>query len=412
MRRSIYAIVLVVLASTLVTSAAFAGAKLQINDDSSLDLGFRAQFLALGTQTDLDGDGKWDNTQDLKIRRARFRLKLVVNEWAEGFLQTDVTGTSGTGADVRMIDAFVNMKAHKKWAQVITGINMVPANRQNLTSSGTLMAIDRPGIAYKSLTWGTRGLYAFSNSTIGMADSGIRGEVDVRDIGVTLFGSGEVAENVSIKYYAGAYDGIQGIDPEDYPGMDVVKTDDERFAGRVQINFFDAEGGYYNSSTYLGKKKTVGVGASVDMQKSVAADTLGEAVDYMYFSGDAFCEWPVGDASVTVEGGFSMLDFDDAIMGTASDPTDLKAVQGTGFYAQGGVLVAEKWQPWGEFEMWSSDDDNDVGSYKIFRIGVTYFLQGHNANIKAGFESMQSDVDLTPEEDTVNSFVIGTYLTY
>jgi hypothetical protein len=404
MRRSIYAIVLVILASTLVTSAAFAGAKLQINDNSSLDLGFRAQFLALGTQTDLDGDGKWDDVQDLKIRRARFRLKLVVNEWAEGFLQTDVTGTSGTGADVRMIDAFVNMKAHKKWAQIITGINMVPANRQNLTSSGALMAIDRPGIAYKSLTWGTRGLYAFSNSTIGMADSGIRGEVDVRDIGVTLFGSGKAAENVSVKYYAGAYDGIQ-----------MKGQDDERFAGRIQINFFDAEGGYYNSSTYLGKKKTVGVGASVDMQKSVASDTLGEAIDYMYFSGDAFCEWPVGDASITVEGGFSMLDFDDGVLMTGTDPgdyLDLKAVQGTGFYAQGGVLVAEKWQPWGEFEMWSSDDDNDVGSYKIFRIGVNYFLEGHNANIKAGFESMQSDVDLTPEEDTINSFVIGTYLTY
>jgi len=129
-RKLLYASVLVVLASTLITPAAFAGAKIKINDESSIDLGFRIQFLAISTQRDLDGDGEWDNFQDLKDRRARFRLKGVINKWAEGFLQTDISSASGgSGRDMRVIDAFINLKAHK-WAQFYTGINMVPSSRQ------------------------------------------------------------------------------------------------------------------------------------------------------------------------------------------------------------------------------------------------------------------------------------------
>ncbi|MDH3216276.1 MAG: hypothetical protein OEN01_08290 [Candidatus Krumholzibacteria bacterium] len=263
-----------------------------------------------------------------------------------------------------------------------------------------MMAIDRPGLNYKTLSWGARSLYAFNNSTFGFSSSGLSGEEDVRDAGVTLFGSGTLNEEVNLKYYAGVYDGIQ------MSGMD-----DERFAGRVQINIYDAEGGYHNSSTYLGKKKTVGVGASVDMQNSVAADTLGEAIDYMFFSADAFAEFPAGEASVTLEGGVHVLDFDNAIRAAAT-PVDLSAVQGTGFYAEGGVLVKEQWQPWAEFEQWSSDADDGAGSYKLFRIGLNYYIRGQNANLKAAFESFQSDVALTSSEDTINSFVIGAFLTY
>lgn len=397
MRNAICTVLVVVLAIAAAATAANAGAKLKINDDSTIDLGFRVQYLNLVSQADLDGDGKFESTTDYKVRRARFRLKGVINKYAEGFLQTDVSSAAGgSGRDMRVIDAWINMKANQ-WAQFIGGINMVPASRQNLTSSGALMAIDRPGQAYKSMSWGTRALYAFSNSTYSASDGTLRGEEDVRDAGLTLFGSGKVNDDVSVKYYAGVWDGIQRAD-----------TDKQRLAGRVQLNVFDPEAGYYNLSTYLGKKKTIGVGVSYDMQKSVAADSNGVSVDYAFFSGDVFVEWPVADGSLSLEGGISMLDLGDQVIGTK----DLRQTNGTGFYGQAGYLVMDQWQPWVEFEQWKSDADMDLGSYKIIRAGINYYISGHNANIKAGFESFSPDVDLTMEESSITSFVLGGYLTY
>lgn len=401
MHRSLSIILVVALVVTLAASVAFAGAKIKINDESSIDFGFRVQSLMLMTQKDVDGDGTFDDYVDFKDRRARLRVKGVINKWAECFIQTDISEASGgSGRDMRVIDAYVNLMAHP-WANFYTGINMVPSSRQNLTSSGAMMAIDRPGLNYKTLSWGTRSLSAFNNTTIGVTDSGIRGEEDVRDAGVTVFGAGNLTEKVHAKYYAGVYDGIQ-----------MAGKTEKRFAGRVQFNLFDAEGGYYNSSTYLGKKKTLGVGASIDVQNAVAADTLGNPVDYVLFSGDAFAEFPVAELPVTLEAGVYVLDYGDAIKGPAATPKDLLAVQGTGFYAEGGVLLAKRWQPWGEFELWSSDDPGDVGSYNLFRAGVNYYLAGQNANIKAGFERMKSDVLLTSTEDTIYSWVLGAFITY
>lgn len=136
-------------------------------------------------------------------------------------------------------------------------------------------------------------------------------------------------------------------------------------------------------------------------------------IDYLLLSGDAFAEFPVGSNTITFEAGFSKLDFDDGQRAT-SDSTwvDLRNSQGTGFYAQGGFLVNKTWQPWAEVEQWNSDATGNVGSYQSFRVGITYFLQGQNANLKAGLESFKPDVPPTTSDDSFNSIVVGAYLTY
>jgi len=48
---------------------------------------------------------------------------------------------------------------------------MAPAQRSNLTSSGGFLALDRPGITYRTLSWGARGKYAFTNTTFGDSNS-------------------------------------------------------------------------------------------------------------------------------------------------------------------------------------------------------------------------------------------------
>jgi len=394
-----------VLLMLLMAGSAWAGAKIQINDDAKIDLGFRLQTLYLNTDRDLDGDGSFEKVDDFLIRRARLRLGADINKDVSIFLQTEFAQDAGSGGDVRLIDAFIKYKLDKL-ATIIVGENMAPVTRQNLTSSGGLMAIDRPGISYKNLTWGTRALTTFSTATYGDSDAGLRGDVDVRDLGVTLFGSTSFSDSSHLKYYLGVFNGIQK-----------AGKDSERFAGRIQYNIFDAEPGYYGLSTYLGKKKTIGIGAAFDTQSDVADDlATGTTVDYSMVTGDVFAEIPVGSGTLTAEGAYITLDLDDAVqldaIGDGSDVRDANQSQGDGYYIQAGYL-SNKWQPWIEFENWDADAASGKGSYDSSRAGLTYFMEGHNANIKIGYEVFNSDALIgSTSEDEIQTVAVGFYITY
>lgn len=391
-------------AGLFAAGSVWAGAELKIDDESSINLGFRAQVLAKFIEDDLDGNGSFDDYTDFQVRRARIRLLGKVNKHISAFLQTELgSGAGGSGSDVRLIDAFVTVN-YNPWARIYAGINMAPASRQATTSSGGLMTIDRPGNNYKNLTWGTRALRNFSTSTVSTTDGGIRGDVDVRDMGVTLFGSGSLSDTSHLKYYLGFYDGVQASGAN--------KSDRNlRMTARAQWNLFDAEAGYYNLSTYVGKKKTLGFGISYDVQDEVqVADgtgllSAGAYGDYAYYSVDAFAEWPMGDGTLTAEAAFSDLDLDGA------DTAALQS-EGDGFYVQAGYLLPNNWQPWVEYESWDSEATSGVGDYDAYRVGISYFFKGHNANVKAGFESFNSDVNFTASEDSYTSFILGFYITY
>ncbi|NNF40801.1 MAG: hypothetical protein HKN64_05435 [Woeseiaceae bacterium] len=386
------------LASLVIAAPAWAGAELKIDDESSINLGFRAQALAKFIESDLDGDGSFEDYTDFQVRRARIRLLGKINKHISAFLQTEFGDDSaGGGGDVRMIDAFVRVN-YNQWAQIYAGLNMAPSSRQSTTSSGGLMAIGRPGNNTKNLTWGTRSLGRFSTATIGDTASSLNGQAtnSVRDMGVTLFGSGSLSDTSHLKYYLGFYDGIQVSGNSDR---------NLRMTARAQLNFFDAEAGYYNLSTYLGKKKTLGFGISYDVQDEVQAATAGGYGDYAYYSVDAFAEWPMGEGTLTAEAAFSDLDLDGA------NANALRS-EGDGFYVQAGYFQ-NNWQPWVEYENWDSEATSGQGDYDAYRVGISYFFKGHNANVKAGFETVNSDINFSgTSEDSITSFIIGFFITY
>ena len=386
------------LASLLIAAPAWAGAVLKIDDDSSIDLGFRAQSYVKFIQSDLDGDGSFDDYTDFQVRRARIRLLGKINKHISAFLQTEFGDDSaGNGGDVRMIDAFVRVN-YNPWAQIYAGLNMAPSSRQTTTGSGGLMAIDRPGNNTKNLTWGTRALNNFSTSTVGDTASSLNGLAtqSVRDMGVTLFGSGSLNDTSHLKYYLGFYDGIQVSDNSDR---------NLRMTARAQLNFGDAEAGYYNTSTYLGKKKTLAFGVSYDVQDEVQAADAGGYGDYTYYSVDAFAEWPMGAGTLTAEAAFSDLDLDGA------NANALRS-EGDGFYVQAGYFQ-NNWQPWIEYETWDSSATSGQGDYDAYRIGITYYFKGHNANVKAGFENYNSDINFSgTSEDSTTAFILGFFITY
>lgn len=375
----------------------WAGAELKIDDESSINLGFRVQAYTVFTEQDLDGDGDFEDVTDFRVRRARFRLLGKVNNVVSAFIQTEFADDAGgSGGDMRVIDAWVNLK-YNQWAQIFAGEHMAPSSRQTTTGSGGLMTIDRPGNNTKNLTWGTRSLGRFSTTTIGDTDAGLRGDQAVRDMGVTFFGSGSLSDTSHLKYYLGFYDGIQnGTDSSDK---------NLRMTARAQLNFFDSEPGYFNTSTYLGKKKTLAFGVSYDTQDEVQDATAGGYGDYTYYSVDAFAEWPMGAGTLSAEAAFSDLDLDGA------NANALRS-EGDGFYVQAGYFQ-NNWQPWVEYETWDSEATSGQGDYDAFRVGITYFFKGHNANVKLGLEQFNSDNNFTgTSEDSINTIVLGFYTTY
>jgi hypothetical protein len=398
MKSSKIALMAGVAAGLLASAPSWAGAKLKIDDESMIDLGFRVQSLMIQREVDLDGDGSWDDDTDFRVRRARLRAKLDVNQYISAFIQTEAADDEGgTGSDMRVIDSWINLK-YNNWLQLQSGQTMAPSSRQTTTSSGAMMTIDRPGINTKNLTWGTRSTYRFATSTLSQTDAGLRGDNAVRDVGAVLWGTGSFSDTMHLKYYAGMFDGVQDADTDD---------NNLRFTGRVQFNMFDAEPGYYNLSTYLGGKKTLGFGASYDMQDEVANNTLsGGTADYEFWSVDAFMDWPLGPGSLTVEAAYSDLDLD-------RFDEEAAQAQGNGWYVQAGYYI-NKWQPWVEYEEWDGDAfSGDFGNYSQYRVGVSYFFKGHNANVKLGYEYTDPDENFsgTTEDDT-NTIVLGFYTTY
>ena len=380
-----------------------ADAGLKLSDEKSgigLEIGGRLQVMALFN----DKDFKPNDDIDFRVRRGRLRLGITPHPKLSMFLQTEFADdVGGSGGDVRLIDAYINFK-QSPWLQFISGLNMAPAQRQTLTSSGGLMAMDRPGITNYNLTWGMKGNTALQTGTVNGTQVGTFGDNQVRDMGVTLFGSGKVKEKTYFKYYLGMAEGSKYSD------------DTQRISARAQINFGDAEAGYYNLSTYLGKKETIGLGVAIDTQNSFATDIVtGEQVDYSLFTVDGFLEKPMGGGSLTLEAAYTKLDLGDTVNGLASQTgvalksgTTANQAQGDGFYIQGGYLMGD-WQPFLLAEQWSADAAGGVGSWDSVRAGINYYLKGHNANIKLSVEN--TSFDAAGVED-ITTAAIGLYITY
>jgi len=357
----------------------WAGVKLKIDEDSSIELGFRMQTQFISS-TNANADTSEDHEEKFNIRRASIRLGGNVTKWVKFFLQignNDEPGTDNEVNDVNVIDAYINLYIHDL-AQIIMGELMVPSSRQHLTSSAALMPIDHPGITGYNLTWGLNGGAVFNTAAFEDGNLDLEGDVNVRDLGATLFGSFSLNDMVHAKYY-----------------------------------------NYYNLSTYLGQKKTIGIGASVDHQQRIARDLINDDnVNYTFYSFDAFADIPVGPGSATIEAGYSNLDLDNstALRDSANGaPKNAKETQGQGFYVQSGYFINNlNLQPWALYESWYSDASDDLGSWSAWRVGLTYFIKGHNANIKVGFEQFRSDQSIgrISDDKNIESFLIGFYVSY
>ncbi len=81
----------------LAAGSVWAGAELKIDDESSINLGFRGQAYTKLIESDLDGDGSFEDFTDFQLRRARIRLAGKINPKISMFLQTEFADDAGGG---------------------------------------------------------------------------------------------------------------------------------------------------------------------------------------------------------------------------------------------------------------------------------------------------------------------------
>lgn len=381
-----------------------AGAVLKLGDDASLDLGFVLHTGLLATSDLSAGNATLEPAYRAVVRRARLRLNARVTRWFGVVMQTDRgEGDGSLGFDFRLTDAYAVVDLHRS-ARFLVGSHLSPSSRQNLMTSTAMLAIDRPGIAFKSLSWGTRANARFGTSTLSQTDAGLRTAVPVRDIGATFWGIASPADFVHIKYFASALDGVR---------VDDGKT--PRLVGRLQLGLFDAEQGYTQPGTNLGKQRVVALGASVEHQPGVVRDQKGNVGDYGYRTADLFVELPAGPVTPAVElgygalslGGITAFDHDG---NEATKPRDLRRAEGQGAYALVALLVAST-QPWFMVERWVASAHE--GSFVAARAGINQFIDGHHASVRLALERVITDAPMALSGETsLDSAMASVFLFY
>jgi len=184
------------------------------------------------------------------------------------------------------------------------------------------------------------------------------------------------------KWQVGMYNGTQAT-----ATVPAFSGQNLQFAGRVVLNLLDPEPGYYNQSTYYGKKDILAIGLAGMTQKD-ANGTTAAPTDYFGWNVDFLFETKLANDGVfTFEGAYYNYDTHGGI-----DVSGLNIQEGqAGFatvaymlpYEFGFGKMCGQFQP---FVRWQEyHHDNAVDSTGQFQegldIGTNYIWYGHNARL-------------------------------
>jgi hypothetical protein len=348
--------------------------RIEPSKDTSIRIGLllQPQFQSVSSAT-LD---KYSN--NLYIRRTRILVGGTLLGIFEYFLDTDypnlflqsptgVAGPAGTpdtypkatpGMNIQ--DAFGTWRACNDMVKVDVGYMLPPGLHNAVQGATTLYAWD-----YFSNSFLNKGnLFGGSTSPVG------------RDVGVQLRG---LLVDGHLEYRAGLFQGVRNAPTLTEQGS----RNFFRFAARVQVNLLEAETGFFYQGTYLGKRKILSVGGTVDVQDS-----------YKFFGGDAFVDFPIDPIGVVT----AQLNVGHWDPGTLFPATVLPAKETAIMGEAGFIFSAAQVGPILRFERLSPSGGNNQTRYVA---GAAYFPYGHNINLKA-FYTRFHEVGAARDTNTFN----------
>lgn len=306
---------------------------------SSVTFGVLAQ--AFGQRDTAEGR---DATDDLCFRRLRFIAGGKVARKIQFFVESDTPylgyhGAGGWNAPPTIVqDMFVTFAARDE-LNVDVGLMLVPLSYNTTQSAASLLAIGY-------------GPYSF------LASGPTHSQIG-RDQGVQA--RGYLAKK-HVEYRAGIFRGLSRVD----------STAPPRVAARVVWYPFGAQTGFFYAGTLHGRRRMLGVGASLDHEGQ-----------YDAHGADFFAELPVrGSNAVTFQGDY--IHYDGRSLFTQLPKQDTWLAEAgyefgashIGFYAQ----VARQ-----DIAAATAADAAAV------QAGAIYWLRGHTLNVKGGLGRTMKD---------------------
>lgn len=267
---------LLVAAFSGVAIASIAGPKLDISEDSYLQVGVLGQVH--GTYTSDAAD-----KEDIYLRRARIILMGQVMDGVKFFVETDndnagKSGTTGVSTDIQ--DAFVDLRlTENNWVEV--GLILLPFSFETKSSAASLLGID------------------YNSEVIKLANTFVW-----RDNGAELHGN----LGTTFAYRAGVFEGYDDTATKKNNEADL------RYTGHIALNIIgDVETGWFYSQERLADKPylTIGVGGDYQEDATRTVSTNGSAdriTGNEAYVIDFQSGWHMGSLAATLNGGWYTWD--------------------------------------------------------------------------------------------------------
>lgn len=344
----------------LPTMSAHAGGTISFGEDKSISAGF-GMLAGYSSVENAAADG--DRSNDFSLDSARLYLSGSFNKYIKGMLNTE----KSNGESWEIIDANVQLQMTPEIA-IWAGRFLSPSDRANMAGPYYSM-----GGGYWS---NIASRYGWNGGIIG------------RDEGVAIVGS---AMDNKIGYSFGAFEGanifrFSGVNAQSQTST-AAKTlkagDNLMYAGRVQVDFWDAEPGYYGTGNYFGAADILAIGIA-GRQKSDGAISTTKVGDYSAYSIDFLMEKKnVGPGTVSVEAAYYDYDTSDVFLGE----------QGNAYSVGAAYLFNEqvgwgKFMPFARYQTFTPDTNIDVEKYEI---GTNYVIAPYNALITAAYSDTKTD---------------------
>jgi len=353
---------LVVVMVTMVAAAAPATAKDKTNPDEpriQVRLLLQPQMQLIQAKKQLPGEDVTpdDNGigQEFFLRRTRVILAGKVNKWIHFFFETDNPnmGKNGNFVGTFTQDGFIDFRFANE-LKVAMGMILMPFSRHNRQSAASLMGLD-----YHTAVFGAWGPTAFW-----------------RDYGVEA--RGMIVKKLD--YRVGVFRGFRGA---------AATNDVPRFTGRVAYNFFDAEPKFFYGGTYLGKSKHLSLGFGFDVQPEGGVDAKGKKDLYYGLTGDVFVDWPLGNQmAFTLNTGAIFYSW---------GPEKYNPLTSIAMFGEAGFLICDLQPVLGvEYGKPLDGDTYEDQVVQNFRLGLNYYIKGHNATVKVEYANTLNSVTGMP----------------
>jgi len=333
----------VLIAATVAGAGTNASAQFQITSadgKSSLNLGFLSQL----QYEAVDNANATHAGQNLFFRRLRVMAGGKINDKLTFFVETDspnlgkLDSTTGKKIDSTIFiqDFYLTYTAAEAF-KLDAGMLMVPVSHNSQQSATSLATLDY-------------GTFTFLHSDPINSKTG-------RDFGFQA--RGYLAQD-HLEYRLGVFEGNRGTDARGAM----------RVAGRLVLNVFDADKGFFYTGTTLGKKHILSFGASCDRQE-----------DYKAVSGDLVLDQPIGRDVLTLQGDYTRFDGGTFLRSLPKQDVILGEVS---YYVHAAV---------GPFVQYNKREYKVAGFHDESKIlgGIAWWGNGHKSNLKLAYAKMKKD---------------------